>query len=595
MKITIIAVIVAIPLLMAGIMGCTHDTVGSIEPFYISDPEVSPKVDAVLYYPNNIKVSATDAPLEYEDLEKVNIKFSKMEVSMDDIDDEYTEWITINEDGGQFNLLELTNGTCQTLALAKLDFGQYQKTRFQVSEVTVMENEQEHPVYLDSETITITREFFVEEGRMTNFVLDFDAKRSLQKMDSLWVMTPIIRFADRYKTGAIMGNIVYPEDLKLTDETSEKSIEETTEESTQETTEESTGETTEESTEETTEESTQETTEESTEKPVKKSTEEAVKEVKVKATVNAYRDGETEIYSSTISHDSGKFILGYLETGLYDVEIKAGPEDEYFLWVEDVDVVMGEVINLGKLELALFEEKKPIINTITVDISNIQDISTYGTPFYVTIFPIGEKITDDNVFETQKGEILGTTASITLDNSDEGYPDGVYGIRVHIDFNRDGKLTAENGQDFVAVGEATVSGGSAYTVINGPWGAFLQLAVANQEDVSPVTTGRMYLTLVSQGGTWSSYSFGEANFDPPLGIRGIACWPPPNGTYDFLVFIDTNSNMEKTGEPDLGDWVASRSITISDGVVTDPSGGIWVMTKAIPEDPLSIDSWSQLQ
>jgi hypothetical protein len=175
MKTTFIVAIIGFALLIAGIMGCSLDTVGSIEPFYMADPETSPVIDAVIYYPNNIKISATDAPLENKKLEKVRIKFHKMEVSMGDVDDENAEWIPINEVGGEFNLLELTNGTCQTLAMAQLVLGKYRQTRFQISEAFVEEDMKEHPVHLGSKMIRIGRDFSVEEGLMTNLVLDFDA------------------------------------------------------------------------------------------------------------------------------------------------------------------------------------------------------------------------------------------------------------------------------------------------------------------------------------------------------------------------------------------------------------------------------------
>ena len=517
MKIKYVTLILGSAILLAGIMGCAVGTTGGIEPFSIGDPDTSPVEDAEIYYPNNFKISITDAPPKRGFLDEVNITFSSIEVSRDFVFGDSSEWIPVNTDGGTFNLLELTNGTLQTLVLEELDPGQYNQIRFHVSDVIVVIGEDEHKVHLASNKFKIVKRFFIKEGLMTSLVLDFDVMRSLKRNKrGRWSMTPVTRCVQRYLTGAITGKIVSPTD--------------------------------------------------------------------VKATVTAYSYEKTDSQASTLTYYSGKFVLGYLEPGTYVVEIKAGDQDEYFLRVEDVEVEIGKIVNLG--ELTLLEANKSI-NTITVDVVDTIHPNINGSPVYVTIFTGGGKIPDD-MFETVAGEIEDVSATVIMDNLGAGYPDDTYGIMVHIDFNRDGKLTAQLNKDYVAVGEVTVSGGSVNVEINGPWGTYFSLILVNADDVSPVTTGRIYLTLVSEGDTWGNYAYGENDFDSPLWYKGIDSWAPGDTyTYDFLAFIDTNDNMANTfGRPDPGDWVASRSIDVSGGSVTDPPMGIWFMT---------IDSWSEFQ
>jgi hypothetical protein len=569
-------------------MGCSLDTVGSIEPFYMADPETSPVIDAVIYYPNNIKISATDAPLENKNLEKVRIKFHKMEVSMGDVDDENAEWIPINEVGGEFNLLELTNGTCQTLAMAQLGLGKYRQTRFQISEAVVEEDMKEHPVHLDKKTITIGREFLVEEGLMTNLVLDFDAQRSLQKVEDRWIMAPVIRFVERYNTGAIVGQVVLPADLE---EHVVDPVVDPVEDPVEDPIEDPLVDPVEDPVEDPVVDPCEDPVEDPIEDPLVDPVEDPVEEQceePLKATVTAYKDGVDESYSSTIAGESGIFILGYLETGRYDIVIKAGAEDEYFLEVNDVDVVIGEVVKLGQLELTLKEEEPPIINTITVDVVNTINPSINGSKVHITTFTDGKNISN-GMIETVTKDFDGVSIEVNMDNLGAGYQDGTYGIMVNIDYGPpDGILTAEDDRDFVAVGEVTVSGGSASVEINGPWGTYFTTRVVSGTSSTlndfmnnnPDTIDKtMYLTLVSAGETWGTYSYGELAHTepgyPPLGIIPIDCWAP-DSTYELLAFIDMND----TKELDAGDWWASQVVNVVEGEpVANPA---WNMT---------IDSW----
>ncbi len=528
MKIKYVAMIISFVILFAGIMGCAVGTTGEIEPFNIGDPETSPVEDAEIYHPNNLKISITDAPTRYRDLQAVNVTFSRIDVSRGIDGQEEWERITIETDDNEpitVNLLNLTNGTLQTLGQANLSNGEYRQIRFYVDKASIVDkNFVEHDVHLASNKLKIFNSFIIEDGKMTSLVFDFDVSRSIKKLrhgrKERWHMTPIVRCVRRYQTGAITGKVVYPDD--------------------------------------------------------------------VKATVTAYRVGGTDSYASTITYYSGKFILGYLEPGIYDVEINAGEEDEYFLRVEDVEVEKGKIKNLGELTFLLRSNKS--INTITVNVSiDIVNSAIMGSPVFIKVFAGDPEIPRDE-FEAGTaqyldGESAPFTRSIILDNSGEGYPDGSYGIFVLIDTIRDRKVTAAiDGQmkDYVAVGAVNINGGPASVEINGPWGSYFTLIVENPAPPADVT-GKLYLALVSQGGYWGDNTFGENEFASPGRYIGMDSWAPNGFAYDFLAFIDTdNDNMDIAGGPGPGDYYTSLAVDFTVGEIVSP---VWSL----------IDSWTQMQ
>ena len=115
--------------------------------------------------------------------------------------------------------------------------------------------------------------------------------------------------------------------------------------------------------------------------------------------------------------------------------------------------------------------------------------------------------------------------------------------------------------------EVTKSGGTVNVNMNEPWGTHFSVIVNN---INPPASDTMYLALVAEGNYWGNYTYGENDFTPPSGFRGIDCWAP-DGAYEFLAIIDTNDNMAVTGGPDSGDYVASETVNVVNGEVNGGS------------------------
>ncbi len=267
----------------------------------------------------------------------------------------------------------------------------------------------------------------------------------------------------------------------------------------------------------------------------------------VKITASTIKSGETDVYSSTICDEDGKFLLAYLEPGTYDVVLAA---EGYSLTVENIKVTRGDTVNLGEISLI----PKATVNSIEVNVQ-YNDASLDGKTVYVTSFIAGGKLPDDEI-ETKSGTMSGDNALITLDNNGAGYENGTYGVRAHIDVTNDGVLTEGAGNDFIAIGEVSVSSAPASVTLNGPWGTFFSFAVFNSSPPNGTEGKSLYITVVSHGDYWGNYSYGENAATLPSGVISVNAWGP-DGWYDLYACIDMNDNMAVTGAPDSGDYVAS--------------------------------------
>jgi len=253
--------------------------------------------------------------------------------------------------------------------------------------------------------------------------------------------------------------------------------------------------------------------------------------------------------------------------GTGDIVKAKGPYDE-----------VEEFIKAKKIDLVLRSGVVPPpvqVNSITVNVNYSGSVSVGGSPVYVTSFTA-----DDDEIETKSGTMSenpmgGYSSTIVLDNNGAGYMDGTYSVRAHIDRNRDGVLTDETDNDFITLGEFTVSNVSTSVTLNGPWGSFFTFAVYNFSAPFGTDGKIMYVTVVSSGDYWGNYSYGEFAKELPAGVIGIAGWGP-DGLYDFYACIDMNDNMDVIGGPDNGDYVASNlNVELKDGVFPDQTVFPW--------------------
>jgi hypothetical protein len=231
-----------------------------------------------------------------------------------------------------------------------------------------------------------------------------------------------------------------------------------------------------------------------------------------------------------------------------------------FLFVVLLSGMFGCTFDTGGNQPSIFE----------VSVTDTDHPIVDGKPVYVTIFPKDGNIPQD-LLESETGTIVGSTATITLDNLGLSFPGGAYKIRAHIDVDNNGVLTSAVDSDYLAIIEVNGTGGIVNVDLNGPWGTYFSVIVNNVSTPPSTDDKNLYLALVKEGDYWGNYTYGENNFMPPLGFRGIDCWAC-DGTYEFLAFIDTNGNMATTGGPDSGDWVASDIVNVVNG---EPNGGVF--------------------
>ena len=287
-------------------------------------------------------------------------------------------------------------------------------------------------------------------------------------------------------------------------------------------------------------------------------------------TVNAYRDGEDEIYKTTTVFCNGWFFLAYMEEGYYDLVFEA---EGYSGREEDVKVKVGTINYIGKIELEEVSEVSSI--TVTVNFSGQTPVT--GNTLYVTSYYAGDNIlkndsddvVDNNLdsrIETVMIDPMGTNPlTVTLNNKGDGYDSGRYAIRAHIDRDptNGGEFNRSRDWDFVAFTEVTVTGEPASIDVNGPWGTYFQLTFSNDPTPpSGIDTKSIYLTVVNVGDGWGNYAYGEGVTRPATApYFGFDCWASdtaPNTSvepYSLYACIDMDDNWDTNPYPDNGDYV----------------------------------------
>jgi len=474
---------------------------------------------------HNFELVIAETPSEIAGFDGVYIDFDKIEVSKGEGEDE--EWVTVNEDGGEVDILYLAGGGEQNLALTDLEPGEYNELRFHVNKIWVIVDGEEIELKISSKMLKFMKHFKIEEGETTQLVADFDFHESFRHVHYFrhfkffkrllrkFMLRPVIRMMRMHEVGMIKGQIVYPENTEIT--------------------------------------------------------------------VNAYLDGEDEIYKTTTVFCNGWFFLAYMEEGYYDLVFEA---EGYFGREEDIKVNPGEIINLGKIYLEEVSEASSI--TVNVEVS---EPSMYGRVVYITTYLSGGNIEDDAI-ETVQTRLTDGMATVIMEN----YSSGDYDIRAHVDRDEDGVLTpglASDGlsRDFVAFTNVSVSGSSEQVTIDGPWGGYFYFPVTvrtssiipgiDPSDLShPFNDKTVHLVVVEPGGSWDSYRYGRAAVDPisgypPMGSRYPACWGV-DGLYDVFSIID----MDGDGDLSTGDYVAGiQDIDISGGTAANQiiNEGDWLL------------------
>ena len=159
-----------------------------------------------------LKLYLTDAPGEFSE---VNITFTEISVKVKE-----DTWITVSEQEQTFDLLSLTGGLTALMGEEALDPGEYGQVRLLIKEAEVAIGEGEeravYPLQIPSGSasgLKIGHGFTIEEGKVVELVIDFDAARSIHQLgqSNVYQLRPVLRLAIAEASGSITGTVAVPQ------------------------------------------------------------------------------------------------------------------------------------------------------------------------------------------------------------------------------------------------------------------------------------------------------------------------------------------------------------------------------------------------
>ena len=153
-----------------------------------------------------LKIYLTDTPTDFEE---VNIVVSEVWIHKAG-DDTLANWILLDSTDNTYDLLVLRNGVLALLDSSQLDPGHYTQLRLKVtdgSNIVVDGNQYDLEIPSGYQSgIKLNHQFTIEEGRLYELTLDFDAEKSIiQKGNGEYQMKPVIRVIAQATTGEIEG------------------------------------------------------------------------------------------------------------------------------------------------------------------------------------------------------------------------------------------------------------------------------------------------------------------------------------------------------------------------------------------------------
>jgi len=166
-----------------------------------------------------ISVSLTDAPIDNDDIRKVNIAIRRVEV----LPEGSTSWQTIKsfEEPRVVNLLEFTQGDLYNLTEQFLSPGDYEGIRLELNIANVSNGltvfPQSNIVFADGTQETLFVDgttsnyvetmvhFSITTNQTTFLVLDFDMRKSIVVVDGEYKLRPFMRVTNQLTSGDIDG------------------------------------------------------------------------------------------------------------------------------------------------------------------------------------------------------------------------------------------------------------------------------------------------------------------------------------------------------------------------------------------------------
>jgi len=156
-----------------------------------------------------IRVYLTDAPADFE---AVNVPISEVSVHFVATGEEEGEWIVITDEPQEYNLLELAAGNKAILGKRDLKPGLYTQIRLKVESAEVKVDGSDYTLEVPSGArtgIKLVHQFTIEEDKLYEILLDFDAGRSVVETgNGRYLLTPTIRAIPIVISGTISGKVL---------------------------------------------------------------------------------------------------------------------------------------------------------------------------------------------------------------------------------------------------------------------------------------------------------------------------------------------------------------------------------------------------
>ena len=157
-----------------------------------------------------IQIMLTDAPLNWDDVEKFNITIKDVQISTGE-----DAWQSLYVTAGEYDLLELQNGVYATLGIDTLLEGKYEQLRLVLDNGDPHKNElvfndlSDQPVIIPSGIhtgIKITGPFEIVPGGLTKVKLDFDAESSIVELGTGdLILKPMIKVETEIVQGVALN------------------------------------------------------------------------------------------------------------------------------------------------------------------------------------------------------------------------------------------------------------------------------------------------------------------------------------------------------------------------------------------------------
>lgn len=153
-----------------------------------------------------LKLYLTDTPTDFDE---VNIVVSEIWIHAAS-DDTLANWIMLDSTEATYDLLELRNGVLALMDSSQLPAGHYTQLRLKVTDGSnVVVNGDSFGLEIPSgytSGIKLNHQFTIEEGRIYELTLDFDAEKSIiQKGNGEYQLKPVIRVIAQATSGEIEG------------------------------------------------------------------------------------------------------------------------------------------------------------------------------------------------------------------------------------------------------------------------------------------------------------------------------------------------------------------------------------------------------